>query len=116
VANRRVTTREVKIAERTIPQGENLSLMWIAANRDPRVFDESNTIKLERDTKHSLVWGQGIHLCLGAPLARLEMRVVLEELLSQKKYFALAGENQQRANYPGNGFSALFLSDEHCFT
>lgn len=116
VANRRVTTREVKIAERTIPQGENLSLMWIAANRDPRVFDEPNTIKLERDTKHSLVWGQGIHLCLGAPLARLEMRVVLEELLSQKKYLALAGENQQRANYPGNGFSALFLSDEHCVT
>ncbi|QBR84796.1 cytochrome P450 [Legionella israelensis] len=116
VANRRVTRREVKITERTIPQGENLSLMWIAANRDPRVFDEPNTIKLERDTKHSLVWGQGIHLCLGAPLARLEMRVVLEELLSQKKYFALAGENQQRANYPGNGFSALFLSDEHCFT
>ncbi|QDP72148.1 cytochrome P450 [Legionella israelensis] len=114
VANRRVTRREVKIAERTIPQGENLSLMWIAANRDPRVFDEPNTIKLERNTKHSLVWGQGIHLCLGAPLARLEMRVVLEELLSQKKYFALAGENQQRANYPGNGFSALFLSDEHC--
>lgn len=116
VANRRVTTREVKIAERTIPQGENLSLMWIAANRDPRVFDEPNTIKLDRDTKHSLVWGQGIHLCLGAPLARLEMRVVLEELLSQKKYFALAGENQQRANYPGNGFSALFLSDERCVT
>ncbi|QBR83774.1 cytochrome P450 [Legionella israelensis] len=116
VANRRVTTREVKIAERTIPQGENLSLMWIAANRDPRVFDEPNAIKLERDTKHSLVWGQGIHLCLGAPLARLEMRVVLEELLSQKKYFVLAGENQQRANYPGNGFSALFLSDEHCVT
>ena len=113
VANRRVTRREVKIAERTIPQGESLSLMWIAANRDPRVFDEPNTIKLERDTKQSLVWGQGIHLCLGAPLARLEMSVVLEELLSQKKYFALAGENQQRANYPSNGFSALFLSDEH---
>ncbi|HAU3761196.1 TPA: cytochrome P450 [Legionella pneumophila] len=116
VANRRVTTREVKIADRTIPQGENLSLMWIAANRDPRIFDEPNIIKLERDTKHSLVWGQGIHFCLGAPLARLEMHVVLEELLSQKKYFALTGENQQRANYPGNGFSALFLSDEHCFT
>ncbi|ASQ47063.1 cytochrome P450 [Legionella clemsonensis] len=116
VANRRVTTREVKIAERTIPQGENLSLMWIAANRDPYVFDEPNTTKLERDMKHSLVWGQGIHLCLGAPLARLEIRVVLEELLSQKKYFALAGENQKRANYPGNGFSALFLSDEHCVT
>lgn len=116
VANRRITTREVKIADRTIPQGENLSLIWIAANRDPRIFDEPNTIKLERDTKHSLVWGQGIHFCLGAPLARLEMRIALEELLSQKKYFTLVGENQRRESYPSNGFSALALSDEGCLT
>lgn len=114
VANRRVTTREVKIADRTIPQGENLSLMWMAANRDPHVFEDPDAIKLERDAKHSLVWGQGIHFCLGAPLARLEMRVALEELLSQTKNFTLAGDEQKRANYPGNGFSALFLSDEHC--
>lgn len=109
VANRRVTTREVKIAGRTIPQGENVSLMWIAANRDPHVFDEPNAIKIERDTKNSLVWGQGIHLCLGAPLARLEMRVALEELLSQIKYFELVGDNQHRAVYPSNGFVTLFL-------
>jgi hypothetical protein len=93
VANRRVATQEVNIAGRTVPQGENLSLMWIAANRDPRVFDEPNTIKLNRNTENSLVWGQGIHLCLGAPLARLEMRIALEELLSRTEHFELVGND-----------------------
>jgi cytochrome P450 len=110
VANRRVTTREVRIGDKTIPQGANVALMWIAANRDPRVFDKPDSIKIERDTEDSLVWGQGIHFCLGASLARLEMRVALEELLSRTKYFKLAGHNQCRAIYPSNGFAELFLS------
>ena len=109
VANRRVTTREIQIEGRTIPKGETVSLMWIAANRDPRVFNDPDTIKIERDTKEGLVWGHGIHLCLGASLARLEMRVALEELLSRTKYFNLVGDNQHRAIYPSNGFTELFL-------
>jgi cytochrome P450 len=109
VANRRTTTREVEIQGRTIPKGESLSLMWIAANRDPRTFDDPNAVKIERSTGASLVWGQGIHLCLGAPLARLEMRVALEELLSRTKRFEFAGEAPRRVVYPSNGLAALLL-------
>lgn len=110
VANPRTTTREVKIQGRSIPEGERLTLMWIAANRDPLAFDEPNAIKIERDTSDSLVWGQGIHLCQGAPLARLEMRVAIEELLSRAKRFELAGDGApQRAVYPSNGLVALLL-------
>lgn len=109
VANRRVTTREVKIHDRTIPKGESLSLMWIAANRDPHVFNDPNNVEIERNTKEGLVWGQGIHFCLGAPLARLEMRIALEELLSSSKRFELSGNAHQRAVYPSNGFAKLFL-------
>lgn len=109
VANRRVTTREVKIQGRTIPKGENLSLMWIAANRDPQVFEEPNNAQLDRDTKEQLLFGQGIHFCLGAPLARLEMRIALEVLLSQTNSIELIGVNQHRAIYPSNGFATLFL-------
>lgn len=109
VANRRTTTREVEIQGRTIPQGESLTLMWIAANRDPRVFDNPNTVDIERNMGASLVWGQGIHLCQGAPLARLEMRVALEELLSRTKRFEFAGTEPCRAVYPSNGFTALPL-------
>jgi cytochrome P450 len=109
VANRRVTTREVAIQDRTIPKGETLTLMWIAANRDPRAFDDPNAVKIERSKDAGLVWGQGIHLCLGASLARLEMRVALEELLSRTKRVEIIGAPPRRAVYPSNGPTALLL-------
>jgi len=109
VANPRTTTQEVMIQGRTIPKGEHLTLMWIAANRDPYAFDDPNAVKIDRNTDSSLVWGQGIHLCQGAPLARLEMRVALEELLSRTKRFEFAGDVLRRAVYPSNGLAALPL-------
>jgi cytochrome P450 len=83
--------------------------MWIAANRDPRAFVDPTAVKIERSTRAGLVWGQGIHLCLGAPLARLEMRVALEELLAWTKHFELVGDAPRRAVYPSNGLAALLL-------
>jgi cytochrome P450 len=109
VANRRVTTREVEIQGQKIPKGERLSLMWIAANRDARVFDDPNNIEMARDIKDGLVWGQGIHHCLGASLAKLEMCVAIEELLLMTKYFEMTCNNSRRENYPSNGFAKLFL-------
>lgn len=110
VANPRTTTREVEIQGRTIPKGERLTLMWIAANRDPQAFDEPGAIKIERNTGDSLVWGQGIHLCQGASLARLEMRVAIEELLSRTKCFEFVGDElPHRAVYPSNGLASLLL-------
>ena len=109
VANRRVTTREVEIQDRTIPKGEPLTLMWIAANRDPRAFDDPNAVTLERSEEAGLVWGQGIHLCLGASLARLQMRVALEVLLSRTTRVEIIGTPPRRAVYPSNGPAALLL-------
>jgi cytochrome P450 len=109
VANRRTTTRELKIHGRTIPKGDIVTLMWIAANRDPRVFEDPDLIKLERNTDASLVWGQGIHLCMGAPLARLEMRVALEELLAHTTCIEVADTTPERAIYPSNGLAAISL-------
>lgn len=110
VANPRTTIREVKIQGRSIPKGEHLTLMWIAANRDPRAFDEPNVVKIERNTGDGLVWGRGIHFCQGAPLARLEMRVAIEELLSRTKRFEFAGDDvPHRTVYPSNGLAALLL-------
>lgn len=109
VANRRTVTREVEIQGRTIPAGENLTLMWIAANRDPRAFDDADAVRIDRETTDGMVWGQGIHLCLGASMARMEMRVALEVLLSETKLFELAGEAPRRTVYPSNGLAALPL-------
>jgi cytochrome P450 len=59
-------------------------LFWEAsANRDELVFDRPNTFDVRRDPNPHLALGRGIHYCLGAHLARLEMRVVLEELLGR---------------------------------
>lgn len=109
VANRRTTTREVAIQDRVIPKGGTLSLMWIAANRDPRVFDDAHAVKIERDAEPSMVWGQGIHVCMGASLARLELRVAIEELLAHTKRFDFAGAAPQRTTYPSNGLAVLPL-------
>ena len=110
VANPRTTTRAVQIQGRSIPKGEHVTLMWISANRDSRVFDEPDAITIERDTGNSLVWGQGAHLCQGAPLAKLEMRVAIEELLLRTNRFELSDDDTPcRAVYPGNGIAKLPL-------
>lgn len=111
VANRRTTTREVEIGGRRIPAGESISLMWIAANRDPVAFEDAHRVRIERDPTDSLVWGRGIHVCLGAPMARLQMRVALEELLARTAHFEVAGE-VRRAVYPSDGLAEFAISLE----
>lgn len=109
VANRRITTRTVEIQGRTIPAGENVSLNWIAANRDARTFDDPDAVHLDRDQADNLLFGAGIHNCVGAPLARLELRVAVEELLEHTTMITLAGTTPGRDAYPSNGFRALPL-------
>lgn len=108
VANRRTTTRSVEIGGRPIGAGEGISLMWVAANRDPGVFHEPGMIRLERDASDSLVWGRGIHVCLGAPLARLQMRIALEVLLSHSSRLTIAGE-VERSVYPSDGLATFTI-------
>ena len=108
VANRRTTTKQVEIEGRTINAGEKFTLMWIAANRDPRAFEDPDQVLLDRDPKGNFLFGAGIHDCLGAPLARLEMRIALEELLARTSNIELTGtEPPERAIYPSNGISEL---------
>ncbi len=108
VANRRTTTRPVAIGGRQIDSGSNLTLMWIAANRDEREFVHPDTIDLDRNERASLVFGAGIHDCIGAPIARMELRVALEELLDRTGGIELVlSEAPVRNVYPGNGFASL---------
>lgn len=65
VANRRVTTRPVEIRGRKIAAGERISLNWIAANRDGRVFADPEIFRLDRDPTANLLYGAGIHVCPG---------------------------------------------------
>jgi cytochrome P450 len=110
VANRRSTTREVTIGGRTIPAGENLTLMWMAANRDPAAFDAPEAIRLDRVQDENLLYGAGIHDCTGAPLARLELTTAMSVLLERTTHIEPGSSGGvRRTIYPSNGFDTLPL-------
>jgi cytochrome P450 len=65
--------------------------MWAAANRDPAVFTDPDKLDLAREKpRDHLAFGQGMHFCVGARLARMETRVILEELLQHSASFCLS--------------------------
>jgi len=79
----RRTTRPVSIAETDIPAGCDVYVGWAAANRDPKVFDAPEQFRINRPSNRHLSFGFGIHTCPGAPLARMELKVLLEELFKR---------------------------------
>ena len=88
--------------------GERLSINWIAANRDPRAFDAPDDFRIDRDPALNLLYGAGIHVCPGAPLARLELRVLMEELLARSTDITLVeGLTFTRVVYPDAGYATL---------
>jgi cytochrome P450 len=88
----RVTTSEVQLHGVTIAEGERVLILFGAANRDERRWERPDELDVGRERKRNLAFGEGIHHCLGAPLARLEGRVVLEELLAVMPEYELTGE------------------------
>jgi cytochrome P450 len=73
-----------------IPAGSALVLAWPAANRDPNAFSNPDEIDLDRPNPRQHVgFGWGIHLCVGAPLARVETKVAFEQLLARTKCFSI---------------------------
>ncbi|HNP65759.1 MAG TPA: cytochrome P450, partial [Woeseiaceae bacterium] len=109
VTNRRRATRDVVLGGQHIAKGDRLTLMWVAANRDETVFEHPEEVRLSRDPQHNLLFGAGIHICPGAPLARLELRVAVEELLGHSTKLEFAEPAACRATYPANGWKSLPL-------
>lgn len=110
VANNRSAAQDVEVDGRTIRAGEQISLMWIAANRDPAVFSDPDLVVLDRDRAGNLLFGAGIHRCLGEDLALLNLRVGMEELLRSVARFELALSSAPVRNvYPSNGLITLPL-------
>lgn len=89
--NLRRTTRDVEIGGVTIPADKPLSVWLAAANRDPAVFADPEAFDLHRSPNPHLAFGLGPHFCLGAPLARLESRIALGELLRRFPDLSVAG-------------------------
>ncbi len=85
----RTATREARLGDATIPELDKVLLLWASANRDERVWDDPDRFDIRRDPRRHLAFGEGIHHCIGAPLARLEAQIVLEEILARAPEYAL---------------------------
>jgi 4-methoxybenzoate monooxygenase (O-demethylating) len=99
----RITTREVEIDDYLIPAGTRCGLMFAAANRDPRFWEAPDEYRLERDTRHSLGWGYGVHGCVGRTLAQMEASALLGEIVAQVESIELAGPYEPWMTTVGHG-------------
>lgn len=79
----RVVAKDHELGGRTLRQGERVFAMINAANRDPRRFERPHELDIARSPNRHLTFGQGLHFCLGAPLARLEAKVCLGMLVAR---------------------------------
>ena len=93
----RVTREDTVLGGVALPKGARLMLMWGAGNRDPQTYSCPADLDLGREKpKQHLAFGSGIHFCLGAPLARLEAKIAIEELLARASSVELAADEKPR--------------------
>jgi len=105
LANRRVTTAPVRIGDAVLDAGTRVYLNWTSANRDERVFGDPDAYQPARNAAHNLVYGAGIHVCPGRPLATMELVVITETLLRATTEITLAaGDQPTRETYPLGGW------------
>ncbi|MFJ1705061.1 cytochrome P450 [Kitasatospora sp. NPDC088346] len=110
LAIRRFPREDVVVAGVTVPAGETVLLALGAANRDPERFDRPDRLDLHRTDNAHLALGQGVHYCLGAPLARMETAIALETLLRRLPALALdvpRNELRRRPSLRARGLLAL---------
>jgi cytochrome P450 len=93
----RYASEDVEIEGVLVRQGEAVTAAMVSANRDPRAFDDPDTLDITRSAAGQLGFGHGPHFCLGASLARVQTEVALTELLNRFPNLKLAKENLDRA-------------------
>jgi cytochrome P450 len=90
-----------------IPRGQELALLFASANRDPAQFDRADELVLDRNPNPHVTFGAGIHFCLGAPLARLELAVLFRAMLERLPTLALVAEPTWKPRFVLRGLEAL---------
>lgn len=107
---RRTATADAVLGGQLIPAGDKVVLYYISANRDAAVFDQPDLLRLDRDPNPHLAFGVGPHFCLGSHLARLEARILLDELRPWLARLRLAGPPVRLASNFMNGLKSLPVS------
>lgn len=95
MAIRRFATEDIEIAGVRIPRGDTLILCLASAHRDPDRYPDPDRFDLHRQDKAHLALGQGVHYCLGAPLARMEIQIALRTVLERFPHLGLAVPAEQ---------------------
>ena len=97
---RRTATKDVELHGQHIKEGDKVVLYYISANRDEEVFPEAHRFDVGRTPNDHLAFGAGEHFCLGSSLARVEIRIMFEELLRRLPDLELAGDVRRlRSNF-----------------
>ena len=103
----RTTTRDAEAYGRVIPKGARVALVWASANRDDRVWEAPDRLDITRKPTRHVAFGEGIHHCIGAPLARLEAGVVFEELFKRVPGYAVVGPTERGSTPSDRLFESL---------
>jgi len=104
---KRTTIGDTELHGVEIPAGSPVILLYGAAARDERHFEKPDVFDIQRAGERHLSFGDGIHHCLGAPLARLELQIVLETVLRVIPNYSLSGEPGRIASHAVRGFASL---------
>ena len=86
----RIVSQDAEIGGCPVKQGDSVLLPFPAANRDPDVFENADTVIIDREVNRHVAFGLGIHRCLGSNLARLELRIAVEVFINRFPKFELA--------------------------
>jgi len=103
----RVTTRPVTMHGQELPTGSRVLVLFASANRDPREFARADELVIDRDSARNLAFGEGVHFCLGMPLARMETRIGMGCLLSRHPSFGLDGTPVRYPSHVIRGFESI---------
>jgi cytochrome P450 len=100
---------DVELHGVAIPKGAELGLIFGSANRDPTVFDDPDRLDIGRTPNPHLSFGAGIHFCLGAPLARLELEIAFGTILERLPGLSVVEEPRWKPNYIIRGLERLMV-------
>ena len=93
----RTCTREIEYHDETVKPGQKVMFLWASANRDEREFENPDVYDITRHPQRMLAFGQGVHMCIGHHVAKLEARIALEEILSRVPEYEIQEDQCERA-------------------